>query len=178
MLGLDTEVSLVLVALHAAFLYDGYERALRTGAVDNNWLVPVLAPIVYLRVLGSLTAAMETREAFAMRGAMAVYNAYSTALSLVMFVLFARELASVPPLEVWTSASSGRASAVFWVATQSKYLEFGARAGGRARARRAPDARSHSLTRPSTPAERSRHIHFRSAEEEGADHDAACDPPR
>ena len=148
MLGLDTEVSLVLVALHAVFLYDGYERTLRTGAADGNWLVPVLAPLVYLQVLRSLTSAMETREAFAMRGAMAVYNAYSTALSFVMFVLFARELASVPPLEVWTSASSGRASAVFWVATQSKYLEFGA---SRASARASGASPSRALTALAPP---------------------------
>ncbi len=120
MTSLDTEVALVCVVLHSLFLYAGYEHTLRTGAVDGLWLVPVLCPLVYLRVLSSLQRAMEGRAAFEVRGAMAVYNAYSTVLSFVMFVLFARELASVPALDVWTSPSSGRASAVFWVATQSK----------------------------------------------------------
>ena len=133
---MDGLVALAAAAGHAYFLYLGYQHTAATGAVDSQWLVPVLAPLGYLLVLRALTVAMEGRAAYELRGAMAVYNAYSTGLSLVMFVLFARELASVPALEVWTTPSSGAASAVFWVATQSKVRGGGvARADGGARRR-------------------------------------------
>ena len=96
--------------------------------IDNDprapiW-VPVVLPLLYLVSIYFLTQWMEKREAFSMKGVMAVYNCYSTALSAFMCYFLLRELTSVPMAAMWTSKPLGVPSAIFWIAYQSKFIEY------------------------------------------------------
>jgi hypothetical protein len=120
-------LSIGLAAAHVRFLLEGYHSIVSTGGTDawNPLWVPIAMPLLYLALIYIGRNVMTNARPLGLKYAMAIYNLYSTFLSLAMCVSFLAVLSEARPwTSLWTahfpvsSSHERAAAAIFWVAMQ------------------------------------------------------------